>query len=225
VTASGSGFTKTITVPLTVAAPPVCTLAAVPSSISVTLGQSTTTKLSCAITQGSFSAPLSLALAGVPTGVTTQLSPATLTAGSTTTLTLSAASTANAGTTNLSLTAAGSGFTQTITVPVTLTAPPAFALTPAQTTLTLKAGSTGQISLSSQLSGAFNAAISLTCTGLPTGVTASFSKASLAAPGSGTSVVTFTATSATAAGTYKVNAVGTGGGMTQSEAITLTITK
>jgi hypothetical protein len=122
------------------------------------------------------------------------------------------------------LTAAGSGFTQTITVPVTLTAPPTFALTPAQTALTLTAGSTVQLSLSSQLSGAFSSAIALTCTGLPTGATVSFSKASLAAPGSGTAVLTFAATSAIKTGTYKINAVGTGGGVTQSEPITLTVT-
>ena len=225
VTASGSGFTKTITVPVTVAAPPVCSLAAAPSSLSITLGQSTTAKLSCTVTQGSFSTPLSLSLAGAPAGVTTKLSSASLTAGSSTTLTISAASTAKAGTSNLSLTASAGGFSQSITVPLTLTAPPTFSLAPAQTTLTLKAGSTAQVSLSSAPSAAFNSAIALSATGLPTGVTASFSKASLVAPGSGTSVVTFTATSAAKTGTYTVNAVGTGGGLTQSEAITLTITK
>ena len=225
VTASGSGFTKTIAVPLTVSEPPICSLAATPSSVSLTLGQSTTTKLSCTVSQGAFTTPLSLTLASLPTGVTAQLSPATLTAGSTTTLTLTAATTAKAGTANLSLTAASGGFTQTITVPVTLTAPPTFTLTPSQTTLTLKAGSPVQVSLSSQLSAAFNSAIALSSTGLPTGVTASFSKASLSAPGSGTSVLTFTATSAAKIGTYTINAVGTGGGVTQSEPITLTITK
>ncbi len=224
VTASGNGFSKTITVPLTVAEPPVCSLAAAPSSVSLTLGQSTTAKLSCTITQGAFSAPLSLALSGLPSGVTAQESPATLTAGATTTVTLSAASTAKAGTTNVSLTAAGSGFTQTITLPVTLTAPPSFVLTPAQNTLTLKAGSTVQVSLSSQLSGAFSSAVALSCTGLPTGVTVSFSKASLVAPGSGTSTVTFSATSATKAATYIINAMGTGGGVTQSEPITVIVT-
>ena len=191
--------------PLTVAEPPVCSLAAAPSSVSLTLGQSTTAKLSCTITQGAFSAPLSLALSGLPSGVTAQESPATLTAGATTTVTLSAASTAKAGTTNVSLTAAGSGFTQTIT-------------------LTLKAGSTVQVSLSSQLSGAFSSAVALSCTGLPTGVTVSFSKASLVAPGSGTSTVTFSATSATKAATYIINAMGTGGGVTQSEPITVIVT-
>jgi uncharacterized membrane protein len=225
VTASGSGFSKTITVPLTVAERPVCTLAAAPSTVNVTLGQSATAKLTCAVAQGSFSAPLSLTVAGAPTGVTTQFSPAALTAGSTATLTFSAASTAKAGTSNLTLSATGAGFSQTITLPVTLLVAPAFALTPAQSALTLKAGSTVQVSLSSQLSGAFNSAIAVSSTGLPTGVTASFSKASLAAPGSGTSVLTFTATSAAKTGTYTVNAVGTGGGMTKSEPITLTITK
>ncbi len=223
-TAAGSGFTKTITVPLTVAPPPLCTLAATSSAVSLTVGQSTTTKLSCTVTQGTFSAPLSLAIAGLPTGVTTQVSPATLTAGSTTTLTLTAASTAKTGTANLSLTAAGTGFTQTIAVPLTLTAPSTFAITPTQTTLTLKAGSTAQVSLASQLSGAFNSTIALSFTGLPAGVTASFSKASLAAPGNGTSVVTFTPSAAIKAGTYKVTAVGTGGGVTQSQPMTLTIT-
>jgi uncharacterized membrane protein len=226
VTASGNGFTKTITVPVTVAPPPVCSLGATPSAIGLTLGQSTTAKISCTVTQGSFSAPLSLTLAGAPAGVTAQFSPASLSAGSTTTLTLVAANTAKAGTASLTLTASGSGgFHQSITIPVTLTVPSSFLLTAMQNAGTLKAGSSVQVSLSSVLSGVFSSAVALSCTGLPAGVTASFSKASLAAPGNGTSVLLLNATSSAKVGTYTIKAVGTGGGLSQSQPITFTITK
>jgi len=220
---------RTATLNLMIAPQPTCTMATIPASVSLITGSSATLSVTCRVTQGTFGAPLNLAVtagsttSSSATGITVQ-APATLTAGSPASVTIASASTLKAGSYNLQVTASGSGFTQTITIPVTLTAPSTFALTPTQTILTLKAGSTVQLGLSSQLSGAFSSTIALSCVGVPAGVTASFSKASLAAPGGGTSVVTFTATSATKAGTYKINAVGTGGGVTQSEPITITVT-
>ena len=52
---------------------------------------------------------------------------------------------------------------------------------------------TGSVTVTTAVSGGFNTAISLSASGLPAGVTASFSPASIAAPGSGSSTLTFTA--------------------------------
>jgi kumamolisin len=70
----------------------------------------------------------------------------------------------------------------------------------------------------------FDAAVALSASGLPPGVTASFSPPSIAAPGSGTSTLTLTVASTTATGTYTITVTGTGGGVTQTASISLTVT-
>jgi hypothetical protein len=65
--------------------------------------------------------------------------------------------------------------------------------------------------------------VALSASGLPSGVTASFSPSSIAAPGSGTSTVTLTASSSAAAGAYIIAITGTGGGLTQTTTVSLTV--
>src|SRR6202041_2417021 len=59
--------------------------------------------------------------------------------------------------------------------------------------------------------GSFDSAVALSASGMPTGVTASFSPTSIAAPGSGSSTLTLTASSSAAAGTYTITAAVAGG--------------
>lgn len=75
------------------------------------------------------------------------------------------------------------------------------------------------------LSGGFNAPVTLTVKGLPPGVSASFSPASLAAPGAGTSIMTLMATTATKPGLYAatVSATASGSTVTQSAVVSLTV--
>jgi kumamolisin len=72
-------------------------------------------------------------------------------------------------------------------------------------------------------SNGFSSNVSLSASGLPSGVSASFSPNPIAG-GSGTSTLTFTATSTAATGTYTVTITGTGGGVTQSTTVQLTVT-
>ncbi len=60
--------------------------------------------------------------------------------------------------------------------------------------------------------------------GLPAGVTAEFSPTSIAAPGSGSSTLTFTASSTAAAGTSTITINASGGGVSHSTTVSLTIT-
>jgi subtilase family serine protease len=101
---------------------------------------------------------------------------------------------------------------------------PAFTLSASPTAVTVAAGSRGTSTITTAISGGFNAAVALTASGAPAGVTVSFSPTSIAAPGSGTSTATFTVASTTAPGTYSITVTGTGGGLTHTATVSLTVT-
>jgi hypothetical protein len=65
---------------------------------------------------------------------------------------------------------------------------------------------------------------SLSASGLPTGVTASFNPASIAAPGSGSSTLTLSAASTATTGTANVTVTASGGGVTHTATVALTVT-
>ncbi len=101
---------------------------------------------------------------------------------------------------------------------------PAFTISASPSSLTVAAGSSGNSTITTTVSGGFNAAVALTSSGAPTGVTVGFSPTSIAAPGSGTSTATFTVASTTTAGTYNITITGTGGGLTHTTTVSLTVT-
>ncbi len=84
-------------------------------------------------------------------------------------------------------------------------------------------GSAGTSTIQTNGLGNFNSAVALSASGLPTGVTAGFSPATIAAPGSGSSTMTITVASSATAGAYPVTVTGSGGGVNNAAAITLVI--
>jgi hypothetical protein len=68
----------------------------------------------------------------------------------------------------------------------------------------------------------FNSAIALSASGLPAGVTASFSPTSIAAPGSGSSTLTLTASSSAANQNSSITITAAGGGLTKSTSVLVT---
>lgn len=103
-------------------------------------------------------------------------------------------------------------------------ATPDFALSLSPTSLSVAKGSSGSATVTTTVSGGFNAAVSLSASGVPSGATASFNPTSIAAPGSGTSTLTVN-TGTAAAGTYTITVTGTGGGLTKTATLSLTITQ
>jgi hypothetical protein len=118
----------------------------------------------------------------------------------------------------------GSGFTQTVALPVAISAANTFTLAAAQSSISVKVGASAQTSVASVHFGIFNSAVSFAVTGLPAGVTAALSQTAVPAPGNGTVMVTFAVASSVKAGTYNVAVNGTGGGQTQTAPVTLIIT-
>jgi len=196
------------------------------TSLSVTQGSSATTTVSTS-GSGGFNSAVSLSASGLPAGVTASFSPASIAApgSGNSTLTFTASSTATAGTSNVTITATGGGVTHTTTVALTVNAAtaPNFAVSVSPGSLSVAQGSSGNTTVSTTVSGGFNAAVALSASGLPAGVTATFSPASIAAPGSGTSTLTFAASSTAAIGTSTVTITASGGGVTHTGSVSLTI--
>lgn len=219
---ANTGYSRTVVSTLTIAAGPACNLASGTAAVGLAPGKSASAQLTCAVTSGSFSAPLSLSAGGLPQGVTAQFTPASLTPGSAVTLTLTGAATAASGSSAVVVTAAGSGFSRTVSIPLTI-AVPSFSLSANSAAAALKAGSTASVVVSSSASGSYNSPIALTAQGLPAGVTAKFSSPTLAATGSVT--VTLAAASTAVPGAYPINLTGVGGGLTGAAKFTLNVTR
>jgi len=103
------------------------------------------------------------------------------------------------------------------------TATPDFAISVSPTSTTIQQGSSGSVTASTTISGGFNAAVGLSATGQPTGVTVGFSPTSIAAPGSGSSTVSITVASTTVVGAYPITITGTSGSTVHSTTLTLNV--
>jgi subtilase family serine protease len=208
-------------------ATPAFTIAASPASVSVVRGSSVGSTISTSVS-GGFDSAVALSAGGQPTGVTVAFSPTSIAApgSGTSGLTFTVASTTATGTYPITITGTGDSITHTTTVSLTVTAAatPAFTLAASPTSVSVTQGKSGTSTITTTVSGGFSSAVALTASGQPTGVTATFNPTSVAAPGSGTSVLTLAVASTVAAGTYPITVKGTGGGITHTATVSLTVT-
>lgn len=102
------------------------------------------------------------------------------------------------------------------------TAAPGFHGSLSSNSLSISPGSSGNVTLTVAVSGGFSAAVAFSVTGLPSGVTATFTPAILPAPGSGISVLKISAASKASAGTYSAIVSVTGSKMTQQIPLSVT---
>jgi hypothetical protein len=177
-----------------------------------------------------FSGTIAVAVHGLPTGVT--VSPATISLTSTNpvVITLTAADDAPATTTPVQVSFVGTSgtlsHTATLQLTVVGTTPPVnpdFTLTLAPPTLSLTAGASGQVTLSSTAIDGFNGTIAVAVQGLPTGVTVSPTTISLTS--TNPVVITLTAADDAPATTtpVQVSFVGTSGTLSHTATLQLTV--
>jgi subtilase family serine protease len=103
---------------------------------------------------------------------------------------------------------------------------PAFHATVSASSVSVAAGSSKSVTLSITVSGGFNAGVFFSVTGLPAGVSATFTPFALPAPGSGASVLRITAASKAKAGTYPVTvSAASSGSTTQKMPLSVTVTR
>jgi subtilase family serine protease len=104
------------------------------------------------------------------------------------------------------------------------TSSPNFTISASPASVSVVQGNSGTSTITTAVSGGFDAAIALSASGQPAGVTVTFNPTSIAAPGSGTSTMTMAVASTTATGTYTITVTGVGGGITHTTSVTLTVT-
>lgn len=224
VTASGTGIdAKTATVALTCRIAPNFSIAVNPTSLSVAQAGSGTATVT--ITRvGDMTGSVALVATGLPVGVTAAFSPASLDATTaTSTLTLTAADTAVIGTSTITITGSSTGFTdKSATLGLSVTAA-GFSIAVAPATLSLVQGANGQATLTVTRTG-MSGAVTLEATGMPSGVTAAFSPATLDASTT-SSTLTLTAAADAALGTGTITITGSSTGFAnQTATLALTVT-
>lgn len=205
------------------AASPTFALSASPNTVSVAQGASGSSTITSTIS-GGFDSAVALSATGQPTGVTVTFNPTSIAApgSGTSAATIAVAATAVAGTYPITVTGTGGGVTQTTTITLTVTASSKanFQIGATPKTLTIARGATGTSTIQTKGSGGFNSAITLSST---TGVT--FSVNPIPAPGSGKSTATIAIPKNAPLGSHTFTVKGTGGGLTHSATITVTITQ
>jgi kumamolisin len=97
-----------------------------------------------------------------------------------------------------------------------------FSLSASPSSVTIVQGHSGSSTITSTVSGGFNSPVSLTASGLPTGVTVGFSPTSIT--GTGSSTMSITVASTTTPGNYPITVTGTSGSTSHTTTVTLTVT-
>jgi hypothetical protein len=219
ITGTSGTMTATTSMAVTITAAASYKIAPTSGTVAITQGAGGTDTITVTPVNG-FSSGVALAATGLPTGVTASFSPNPTTTSSSV-LTLTAASTATVGgPVTVTITGTSGTLSQTTTIALTVNAAPGFTLAPSPTTVTINQGATATSTLTLTDVGGFSGSVTLAATGLPAGVTASYS----VNPATATSIVTFTATSAATTGNATITITGTSGSLTSSTSIPLTVT-
>jgi hypothetical protein len=184
-----------------------------PSAPSVTISRpgTATSTISVGAVNG-FTGSVQFSLGTLPAGVT-----ATWGTGSGNLLTIAAAGTAATGTFPVTVTGVSGTLKATTTVSATVVAP-SFTLAFLPASLAVPRGGSSAGTLTIGAVNGFSSAVTLTATGLPTGVTALFGSAA-----KGAAIVNFLAPPTASAGSYAVTIAGASGTVTAAAHLTLVV--
>jgi pseudomonalisin len=221
VAANSGALKQTATLSLTVAPTPTFTLASSATSISLVAGTTKTLTLTTS-PNSTFNSAVVLTVSGLPAGLTAQFLPASVIAapgGRATTVTFATTSNLSAKTYSITLTATGGGVTERQIVTVNV---PSISLGTSASGVTVSSTVKGTLKVTTAGGGGFASPISLSISGLPAGVTASFSPQTVASPGNGSSTITLSK-AGTATGSSHFTVTASGGGITQGATIGLTV--
>ena len=194
-------------------------LAASPAGVRLAAGTGTVATTIAVQSAGSFLAPVTLAVSGLPAGATASFSANPVQGIGSTSLTISVGGPVAGGTYVLTVTGTSGTVvrSQTVTLDVMN-----FAVSASPATLTLSGGGNTTSAVSLTMVDGFNSAVTFGTTGLPAGVSAAFAPQSSTTSTVGT--MTVTVDSSVAAGTYPFTITATSGTLQQSSVATLVVT-
>jgi hypothetical protein len=214
ITGTSGSLSGTTTIALTVVVPSFSLLSS-SSSLTVPRAGIGSTSISVA-GQNGFNGIVALGVSGLPSGVTAAFSPSSTTGKSS--LTFNASSTATVGTATVTVTGSSGALSSTTTIALTITAPN-FTLSLLPATLGLLRGASAASMVTITAQNGFSSSVTLSASGLPSGVTAAFA----ASGNTGTSLVTFTASSTATVGSFPITLKGVSGALSSSASFTLTV--
>ncbi len=225
---SGTSGALTRSANLTVAVlPPDFSIACTPISVSVVQGNSATS--TCTVTSlNGFSAEVSLACSTLPAGAACNFSPASVTPapGGTASaiLTITAAATTPAGTSPFQVVATSGALARSANLTLAVLAP-SFTVACAPSSLSVVQGNSATSTCTITSQNTFSAEVALSCGPLPAGASCAFSPALVTPPPNGTITSTLTVSTATTTpgGATAFQVIGTGGGLTRTANLTLSV--
>ena len=153
-----------------------------------------------------FAGSVSFAATGLPRGVTASFSPSTATTTAPSKVTFNVGASVPAGTYPMAITGISGMLSSTISISLTVVAP-SFSLAASPTSLIIPHAGSGSSTITVSGTNGFAGSVSLSATGMPVGVTASFSP--VTATTAASSKVTFNVGASAPAGTYSLTITGT----------------
>jgi kumamolisin len=197
-------------------------LSASPASVSIVRGSSGSSTIT-STASGGFNSAVALSASGQPSGVTIGFTPASITGTGSSSMSITVASTVAAGTYAITVSGVSGSTTEKTTVSLTVAAAVSgsFSVSVSPTSGYLDQGQSGYAVVTVTASGGFDSAVTLSATGVPSGVTSSFSPTSIT--GSGSSDFTLTVSRSAPIGTYPITITGTSGTTTHSTTLTFSV--
>jgi Pro-kumamolisin, activation domain len=208
ITGTSGSLTGTARVSLTITAAPSFTLSAAPANLSVAAGKSVSSTI-IVTPQGGFQGAVALAASSLPSGVTASFSQNTLT--------LTASGSAAPGSSMITITGTSGSLQSSVTI--NLTVGSGFTIAPSSANLSLLPGGSVAMTITVTPQTGFTGTVAFSISGLPTGVTGTFSPASAAK----TTSLTLRATASAVLGASTITVTGASGKVSSQATIALTV--
>jgi outer membrane protein assembly factor BamB len=197
-------------------------LAATPGTISIVAGGAAQQISVVANPANGFTAMVSVAITGLPAGVTASPATLTLAPGTAQSIKITAAASTVAASATLTLTGISGTLTHATSVAATIAPPPDFTLSVAPASLSITSGAAGiPVSVTATAVNAFTGTVAVAITGLPAGVIANPSTLSLSAGTAQSTTLTAAAGSVPSVST--ITFTGTSGTLAHSATLALTV--
>ncbi|HET9838516.1 MAG TPA: protease pro-enzyme activation domain-containing protein [Candidatus Angelobacter sp.] len=220
-TISGTDGTLTHTASVTlVVLQPDFSLAASPATQSINVGGSTSYTITQSALNG-YTGTVSFSVTGLPAGATPAFTPASVTGSGTATLGISTTTSVAPGTYGLTITGTDGTLTHSASVTLIISTPD-FSISAAPSSQTINQGSPTSYTVTLNPISGYSGTVTFSASGMPAGVSASFTPVSLT--GSGSTALNITTAFSTTPGTYPLTITGTDGTLTHATSVTLVIT-
>ena len=192
-----------------------------PASQTVNQGNSTSYTITQTALNGYAGTVSYSVVFGLPAGATATFTPASITGSGTSTLTIATTATTPIGSYTLTITGSDGVLSHTVAATLVVSAPD-FSLTATPSSQTINQGSPTSYAVTLNPISGYSGTVSFSVSGLPAGVSGSFTPATLT--GSGSTVLNITTLASTTPGTYPLTITGTDGTLTHTATVTLVVT-